>query len=369
MEILVITTIAILFFISYYINIKFLGNEEWYRNLNFLFSFVFINSCIIFVGEIYGINYSLKIGFVFCLFYGPFLYLLLISSKSLGSKMITQRNYFTHFYMPFLVLVSYIVMYSIFVDKGDYDSIAYLNCFLYLFCSLIGLGYGSFGYYFLIKNEISKLERNFLFLYIILIYVNSVFFISFLFAQEVVINDNTYYLLINLLLSILLFFTSKKQFTCKFKREIVYEEIQEDTLNNDDVVPLFIKSEKVSLENPVSEIEIENYREIISKELIDSKLFLDSNLTLSTLSSKTNISKTHLTYYFKQSSANGFYDYINRIRVENSITILKESVKTITLDEWAEASGFNSRVAFYRAFIKVKGFSPSELIQSLRIVE
>lgn len=372
MEILVVTTIAILFFITSYISVTFLGREHWYKNLNFLFSFVFINSCVIFVSDVCGINPSFKIGFVFCLFYGPFLYLLLMPNKSLTSDTFAQSNYFVHFYFPFLILISYVVFYSIYVDNNNIIGVNNLNNLLYLLCGILGLSYGSYAYYFLIINEVGVIELRFLFFYIILLYLNTVFFISFLFANDAIIDNNTYYLLFNLSLAILLFFVCNRKFTLKYKKKLVHEEIFSKDIEDIKVkaaISASIQNNSQLVDKTISEKEIEKYRKIIYKELIESKLFLNSDLTLTMLSSMTKISKCHLTYYFKQSVANGFYDYINRIRVEYSIFILKEASESINLDEWAEACGFNSRVAFYRAFTKEKGFSPSELIQSLRVVE
>lgn len=366
MEILLVTAIAILFFITCSINFIFLGKDHWYKKLNFLFSFVFINSCLIVVSELYGINPIFKIGFIFCLFYGPFLYVLTTSISSLTIGTINRHNYFIHFYLPFIILISYVVFYSILGDKYNYAGIVRLNYILYLFIILLGSGYGTYGCLFLITNKVGNVKRLFILVYVSLLYLNSIFFISFLFFENLVIDDNIYYLLFSLTLAILLFFVCNKKFIYKFKKTPVFI----DSGKNDKVVlPFLIKTDSQLIDSIISSNEIEKYRNIITRELIETKLFLNSELTLTLLSSRTKIPKAHLTYYFKQSTANGFYAYINRIRVEYSIFILKDTSELINLDEWAEASGFNSRVTFYRAFMKEKGFPPSELIQVLKVVE
>ncbi|WP_413512168.1 helix-turn-helix domain-containing protein [Myroides odoratus] len=102
---------------------------------------------------------------------------------------------------------------------------------------------------------------------------------------------------------------------------------------------------------------------LLYKEVIDTKLFLQSNLTLTDLSNKIRTDKAKLIHYFKQSASLNFKQYINRLKIEYAITIIGEREKDITVEELTVICGFNTRLSFYRAFVYFYGFAPSALLE------
>lgn len=91
------------------------------------------------------------------------------------------------------------------------------------------------------------------------------------------------------------------------------------------------------------------------------KNFLDSNLTLETVSEKLGISKSHLSRILKSKLGIGFSEYINRLRVEEAKVFLENpDFENYTLIAVSLESGFNSKSSFYSAFRKYMGCTPSE---------
>lgn len=99
------------------------------------------------------------------------------------------------------------------------------------------------------------------------------------------------------------------------------------------------------------------FDEALAKELNKEPFFLDSNLNLAQLSQKLGTNRTYLGQYFHYKGVN-FYSYINNLRVNYAIDLMKQG--QMTLSEIAFASGYNSLRTFRRVFIEQKGCPPSE---------
>nr|WP_255669548.1 AraC family transcriptional regulator [Myroides oncorhynchi] len=103
-------------------------------------------------------------------------------------------------------------------------------------------------------------------------------------------------------------------------------------------------------------------RQKLFEQLIESKLYLNVDLTLQKLSEVLEIDKKELSEYFKESNSISFRQYINRLRVEYAVGLIKEKNKDVTVEELTSFCGFNNRLSFYRAFVQVYGFPPSALL-------
>lgn len=86
-------------------------------------------------------------------------------------------------------------------------------------------------------------------------------------------------------------------------------------------------------------------------------------LTLEVLAHKLHISKSYISYIFSNRLKINFRQYLNRIRLEYVIQLMKTTNSSIT-DLWAEA-GFNSQRSFNRAFGEIIGMTPMEYRKSL----
>lgn len=93
--------------------------------------------------------------------------------------------------------------------------------------------------------------------------------------------------------------------------------------------------------------------------LVEQKRFLDSELSLETISSELNVSKGHLSRLINSGLGMNFNDYVNTLRVNeakiqlNQITVCKDKIWSIGLK-----SGFNSKSTFYASFKKMTGLTP-----------
>ncbi|MGE5809892.1 MAG: helix-turn-helix domain-containing protein [Ignavibacteria bacterium] len=91
-----------------------------------------------------------------------------------------------------------------------------------------------------------------------------------------------------------------------------------------------------------------------------NKPFLNSELTLSQLAEKLNISPRILSQVINEYFNQNFYDYINKLRVEESKKILLDGSSKKTILEILYSVGFNTKSAFNVAFKKSTGLTPTE---------
>ncbi len=111
-----------------------------------------------------------------------------------------------------------------------------------------------------------------------------------------------------------------------------------------------------TLEAEEAEDHLRKLLHLLQKE----KVYRDEGLTLASLAEKLSISSRHLSQVINESLGKNFRDLINEYRVKEAKQRLRrlkgeESVLAICFEV-----GFNSKAAFYRAFKKVTGLSPTE---------
>ena len=98
--------------------------------------------------------------------------------------------------------------------------------------------------------------------------------------------------------------------------------------------------------------------------LISGRLFLNPDMTREVLMKLTGLSKNRLSALLQEQANDKFSGYLNRLRVEYSVALLKEKDK-FTIDAIASMSGFNSRSTYYTAFNKIFHLSPAQYRDSL----
>src|SRR6266403_367976 len=86
-------------------------------------------------------------------------------------------------------------------------------------------------------------------------------------------------------------------------------------------------------------------------------------LALGRIAQVANISRHYFCKMFKKATGMNFIDYLSRVRVEKSKTLLLNPNSTIS--EAAFASGFQSMTNFNRAFRRIVGHSPTQFRESL----
>jgi len=101
-------------------------------------------------------------------------------------------------------------------------------------------------------------------------------------------------------------------------------------------------------------------------QLIDSeKLFLDSKLSIKTISDKLGLSVNHLSQVINQKSGKNFFKFINEYRVEEAKKLLTDqSNQKYTILAIAYDCGFNSKSSFNTIFKQFTGKTPSAFIEN-----
>ncbi|MGN7412930.1 helix-turn-helix domain-containing protein [Paenibacillus sp. SAF-068] len=83
----------------------------------------------------------------------------------------------------------------------------------------------------------------------------------------------------------------------------------------------------------------------------------DANLTIYRIAEHMSKSEKFISQLFKEHTGENLSDYVERVRIDAASNLLQSTGQTI--DEIAEATGYNSAHSFRRAFKRVRGISPS----------
>lgn len=114
-----------------------------------------------------------------------------------------------------------------------------------------------------------------------------------------------------------------------------------------------------SLEHTVNSINDDDYIEARYKLLIKDIDENYENYTLSMAASFSGLSESYFSKFFKKMSNMTFSQYLNLVKVEKAIEMLKRDDDTIT--KIAIACGFGTIRNFNRVFKQITGFNPKTL--------
>lgn len=95
------------------------------------------------------------------------------------------------------------------------------------------------------------------------------------------------------------------------------------------------------------------------------RLYRNSELKLTDLSSILSLSTHHLSQLLNQELGLSFYDFVNQYRVKEAQTRMADPAsRHLTILSIALDAGFNSQASFYRIFKKSTGMTPTAFIKS-----
>ncbi|MCB0485051.1 MAG: helix-turn-helix transcriptional regulator [Flavobacteriaceae bacterium] len=125
-----------------------------------------------------------------------------------------------------------------------------------------------------------------------------------------------------------------------------------------EVIP-FTKYRKSGLSKNVS-LDLKNKLEgILEKE----KIYLNNELRLNDVAELLNISRNQASQIINQHYNLSFFDFINKLRVEESLKmLLNNEDDNLNITQIAYSVGFNNRSSFYKAFKKFTNESPSSYL-------
>ncbi|RWX03891.1 AraC family transcriptional regulator [Flavobacterium cerinum] len=117
-----------------------------------------------------------------------------------------------------------------------------------------------------------------------------------------------------------------------------------------------VKAEKKQLFGGMDE---DAFRKQLHECLEDTKLYLNTGLTLDVLAGKTNLSKHQLSHFLNTYMGKNFYQLIAEYRIAYAKKRLDEDT-LITIETLAYECGFNSKTTLNKYFKESTGFAPSQ---------
>ena len=124
-----------------------------------------------------------------------------------------------------------------------------------------------------------------------------------------------------------------------------------------------IKSIKYGKSGLSRKVSLELKRLLLDK-IESDKLYLKSDLSLKDLSEIMLISSKHVSQVINENFDVGFYDFINRFRIEEAKRLLAKE-NTIKIEEVAYKVGFNNKASFYSSFKKFEKTTPKHFLSKI----
>jgi AraC-like DNA-binding protein len=98
----------------------------------------------------------------------------------------------------------------------------------------------------------------------------------------------------------------------------------------------------------------------LHKCMLESRPYLKNDLTLAELAELVGVSSHHLSQVINEQFERNYFDFINQFRVQEAEMLLLQSAPKMSVLAIAMESGFNSKTAFYEAFKKRTGMTPTQ---------
>ncbi|MDM1407123.1 AraC family transcriptional regulator [Myroides sp. DF42-4-2] len=289
------------------------------------------------------------------------------------------------------VVVVLLVLFYVFQLLLDETSVAwiFLRYEVILLISVLSFVYGCYGYWCLIGGRVSSGLKQYIAFYIVTLFCVSIsFMIAYLYRFPLFSYLNFLFYFTGLSLLFIAFLNELKEFVyAKFSlsRSRITGQMEREASSLFGAMALDVSipnKEKMSIwstqygirsdvfqldrtsvgEKESIECRTHEIRQVMTAKLIESRLFLDPVLNLEQLTIILGFPKAELLEFFKESSSLTFKQYINRLRVEYAILMIKDNEENYTVEELSLLCGFNTRLSFYRAFVEVFGFAPSEIM-------
>ena len=139
-------------------------------------------------------------------------------------------------------------------------------------------------------------------------------------------------------------------------RKIVGYYILERNIPNNYLIHILGILEKLIIQNRTTSITVEEKIEKV-KKIIDQNYSLP--LTLSWLSEKIKLNPYYLCRKFKKITGEGIFEYLKKIRMENSLRLLKST--GIPIKQIADNCGYKNVYYFSSSFKKYYSLPPSKM--------
>ncbi len=354
---LVLTAVVVLSLATLYLNVNFRNRSLFDKVIAVFLIFLVFHSIYVCVMR-YGFDDVpfADIGAPFSLFYGPFFYASLLALKK-------SRNWNLSIVLIHMIpALLFGIIYIAFLLDLDYFR-AYIPKYLLLLYLGAGVQFIVYALYGFIKfnNSFDTKELKLVTNYAVKIMVIvALIFLSLVFESERTRGEKSYIdgLVIYFLMLVIAAVVFRYHVINIFKHygaDIVETPVKLTKIAvNESENTIKKKYEKSS----ITEQEGIVYLARLNKMMEVEKVYLDSELTIDSLSRKLKITKHHLTQVFTVILDTNFNKYINNYRVIHAAKLLKEPNGKVSIGDVGTESGFNSRTSFYRVFKAYHGVSP-----------
>lgn len=102
-----------------------------------------------------------------------------------------------------------------------------------------------------------------------------------------------------------------------------------------------------------------NLFERLENLMTNEKIFKQTDLTLEKIAAMLDSNRTYLSSVINTYSGMTFPNYLNKYRINEAIAVISDTSKDITLKSIYSEMGYKSMTAYYRAFQKETGCTPS----------
>lgn len=376
-----ITLLKILFYILcfqfLFVSLYLFQNKKGKTLSNKLLGIVFLMISIVII-NLYVLIFKVEIEIpqllliddTFMFAYGPLLYLFTQSVIFKNYKL--QKKNIGHF-IPFIISFCAVTGIILFFKTESISQVTnQLNTVKVPVYFLIGgilMLVHIFYYLFKSKQEINKVlgkvkelystfdQDNFKLLKFILNCFIALFSLSLLHSILPFIGIEGG-LLITLLVMILFMFY--------FINSILMKMLNQSSNESGSITQITFNTKEKYAGSRLSQIDLMTFADRLEDYMKTNERFLDSELTMNTISKELNIPSKTLSQVINEGYSCNFYDFVNKFRVEAAKTLFKnQSDKKMTIQEVMYNSGFNSKSSFNTAFKKFTKQTPTQFKNSL----
>ena len=94
------------------------------------------------------------------------------------------------------------------------------------------------------------------------------------------------------------------------------------------------------------------------QRVIDEKMFLDPDISLVSLAETLHTNRTYLSGSIHSCFNRNFSDFINHLRIDYALELMRSSLPDVNIKEVAMQSGYNHQQSFYRNFTQIMEMTP-----------
>jgi len=189
--------------------------------------------------------------------------------------------------------------------------------------------------------------------------------------RSMAINGLILFIVLILILSIVIFYQKRKQ-TLSYK-ELVKKNIE--ILNKDEEIEE-IRSEITKITPETDNVELDKQTNLqeeqmhrivaqINEVMINKKLYLDDEMSLTKLSKVLGINRTYISQTINEKFNKNYSSFINEYRIKEAQKLLLKDTK-LTYEGIGFEVGFKSKSAFNSAFKTYTGVTPSIFVKNAK---